>query len=373
MTAMIVRADQLTKRYGAINALSGLSFEIPRGEVFGFIGPNGAGKTTTLRILAGLSRPNSGTVEIDGIDVAGKATRLRELTGYMPDFFGVYDSMTAAEYLAFYASCYRAPKRSIAKVVDDLLQLVGLGTKRDAQVDTLSRGMKQRLCLARALVHDPEVLLLDEPASGLDPRARAEMRELVGALSEMGKTILLSSHILPELAEMCTSFGIVHEGRMVACGPARSVLSGTGPRRARARVHGDIDEAERAAGAIEGVLAVTRSGPDTLEISHSGQSSDDAGPGAAALLRSLVLAGVAVTDFRQDDGDLEQLFLQLTGPGEGVPGEDGPRPPEPATGPAGAGPAGAGPAGAGPAGAGPAGPGTADPITEAAPATEAAS
>ena len=225
----IIRAEGLRKLYGGNEALSDLSFEVAEGEVLGFIGANGAGKTTTLRILAGLSRPSGGWAEVDGADVVTGRERLHELVGYMPDFFGVYESMTAAEYLAFYASCYRVPKHLIDRVVADLLELVHLGPKRDAQVDNLSRGMKQRLCLARALVHDPRVLLLDEPASGLDPRARAEMRELVQALREMGKTIVLSSHILPELAEMCTSYGVIHDGRMVAHGPADAILAGPGP------------------------------------------------------------------------------------------------------------------------------------------------
>ena len=245
---IMIRAEGLRKVYGNTEALSDLTFEVPEGDVLGFIGANGAGKTTALRILAGLTRPSGGWAEVDGVDVAGGREQLHELVGYMPDFFGVYDSMTAAEYLAFYASCYRLPKHVIGRVVPDLLELVHLGQKRDAQVDTLSRGMKQRLCLARALVHDPKVLLLDEPASGLDPRARAEMRELVQALRELGKTIVLSSHILPELAEMCSSYGIIHEGRMVAHGPAGAILGHLGPPRARARVQGDVEEAERRAG-----------------------------------------------------------------------------------------------------------------------------
>jgi ABC-2 type transport system ATP-binding protein len=309
---VMVRAEGLVKRYGSVEALSGLSFEIARGEVFGFIGPNGAGKTTTLRVLAGLTSLHDGCVELGGVDVLEHPEVLRELTGYMPDFFGVYDSMTAAEYLAFYASCYRVPRRLAGRVVNDLLELVGLSSKRDAQVDTLSRGMKQRLCLARSLVHDPEVLLLDEPASGLDPRARADMRELVAALREMGKTVVLSSHILPELAEMCTSFGIIHQGRMVAAGPALSVLAGAGRSRARARVQGDLDEAERAAGGIQGVLSVRRVGVDTLEMNLAGTAAEGNVFDGAALLSALVRAGVAVADFRQDDGSLEELFLELT-------------------------------------------------------------
>jgi ABC-2 type transport system ATP-binding protein len=234
--------------------------------------------------------------------------------------------MTAAEYVAFYASCYRLPKHLTARVVTDLLELVHLGSKRDAQVNTLSRGMKQRLCLARALVHDPKVLLLDEPASGLDPRARGEMRELVQALRELGKTIVLSSHILPELAEMCTSYGIIHDGRMVAHGPAGAILGQAGPRRARARVQGDLEESERLARGVAGVSAVRRAGPDTLEIDLAGQADETDGTGdettnAAALLGALVAAGIPVVDFREDDGGLEQLFLQLTAPTAAEPVE----------------------------------------------------
>jgi ABC-2 type transport system ATP-binding protein len=310
---VIVRAEGLTKRYDSVQALAGLTFEVARGEVFGFIGPNGAGKTTTLRVLAGLTRPDGGRVEVAGVDVVEHPGALRELTGYMPDFFGVYDAMTASEYLGFYASCYRVPRRQTERVVSDLLELVSLTSKRDAQVDTLSRGMKQRLCLARSLVHDPAVLLLDEPASGLDPRARAEMRELVGALSEMGKTVVLSSHILPELAEMCTSFGIIHQGRMVSAGPAQSLLAADGgPRTVRARVRGDVDAAAVAAGAVDGVLGVHQVGADVLEISHRGMTLDGAVLDSADLLRGLVLAGVAVADFREADSGLEGLFLQLT-------------------------------------------------------------
>ena len=316
----IIKAVGLRKLYGSNEALSDLSFEVPEGEVVGFIGANGAGKTTTLRILAGLTRPSGGWAEVDGVDVVGERERLHELVGYMPDFFGVYDSMTAGEYLAFYASCYRLPRHLTGRVVADLLELVHLGPKQDAQVDSLSRGMKQRLCLARALVHDPKVLLLDEPASGLDPRARTEMRELVQALREMGKTIVLSSHILPELAEMCTSFGIIHDGRMVANGPAGAILSHSGARRARARVQGDLEAAGRLAESITGISSVRRSGADTLEIELAG-GPDDETVDAATLLGALIAAGIPVVDFREDDGGLEQLFLQLTAPSPGEPME----------------------------------------------------
>jgi ABC-2 type transport system ATP-binding protein len=340
----IISAEDLTKRYGSTEALSGLSFEVREGEIFGFIGANGAGKTTTLRILAGLSRPDEGWAEVDGVDVVGGLPRLHGVIGYMPDFFGVYDSMTASEYLTFYASCYRVDKHLTARVVNDLLELVALSSKRDMQVNSLSRGMKQRLCLARALVHDPKVLLLDEPASGLDPRARTEMRELVSVLQEMGKTIVLSSHILPELAEMCSSYGVIHNGRMVASGPADAILSatrpsGVAPIRARARVQGDLEEAERLAGAVAGVVGVQRVGLASLDIEYAGAGTNGELTDAATLLRGLVSSGIPVADFRTDDGGLEQLFLQLTEPA--------------ATGPATTGPATTGPATTGPAPTGP--------------------
>lgn len=219
-----VRVEGLTKRFKSAEVLSDLSFEIPWGEVFGLAGPNGSGKTTVLRVLAGLCRPDDGFAEVAGADVVTEQPRLRRLVGYVPDHFGVYESMTAAQYLVFYASCYRLPKRDAERAAADLLALVGLSAKRDDQVNYLSRGMKQRLCLARALVHDPDVLLLDEPASGLDPRARGEMRELVGALADMGKTVVFASHILPELAEACSSFGLLHDGRMLAFGPVSELL-----------------------------------------------------------------------------------------------------------------------------------------------------
>lgn len=219
-----LRAEGLEKSFGADRALRGATFEVARGEVFGLAGPNGAGKTTLLRILAGLCRPDAGWAEVAGTNVTAEA-RVHRLVGYMPEHFGLYDSMTASEYLSFYASCYRLPRQKVERAVSDLLALVGLVPKRDTMVSGLSRGMRQRLCLARSLVHDPEVLLLDEPASGLDPRARADLLELVAALGEMGKTVVLASHILAELAQICTSFGVLHEGAMVAYGTAEDLLS----------------------------------------------------------------------------------------------------------------------------------------------------
>jgi len=219
----VIDVQGLHKRYAGRAALQGVDFSVPAGEIFGFVGPNGAGKTTTIRILATLTAADSGSATIGGIPVGQDPHGVRELIGYMPDFFGVYDRLTSEEYLEFYAACHGVARRRRCKVARDLLELVDLTDRTDDQVDTLSRGMKQRLCLARALVHDPQVLLLDEPASGLDPRARVEMRELIRELRRMGKTIFVSSHILPELEELCTWVGFIDDGKMVAAGPMADV------------------------------------------------------------------------------------------------------------------------------------------------------
>src|SRR5256884_9841272 len=220
---MMIKIQHIYKSYRKVDALKGLSLQIPQGSIYGLIGPNGAGKTTLIRILAALLAPTRGEVWFDGEEVVRQPALIQRKVGYMPDFFGVYPDLTAVEYLEFYAGIHGIPRKKQASTVNDLLELVDLSSKRDANVETLSRGMKQRLCLARALVHDPEILLLDEPASGLDPRARIEMRELIRELRRMGKTILVSSHILPELEELCTWVGFIDRGRIVAAGPMGAV------------------------------------------------------------------------------------------------------------------------------------------------------
>lgn len=307
----MIRVEGLTKSFGATQALRELTFEVGKAQVMGFVGPNGAGKTTTMRILAGLVPPTSGEVTVEGIDVSRHPEQVRERVGWMPDFFGVYEHLTAGEYLGFYASCHRLPRRRVEGTVANLLELVRLSDKRRAPVDTLSRGMKQRLCLARALVHDPGVLLLDEPASGLDPRARAEMRDLVGELRAMGKTIVLSSHILPELAEMCTTFGIIDLGRMVASGPLDELLGGAGRRRARVTVRADAGRAAPAARALPGVAEVSTHG-DVLLV-HYEVDHGDAAAAASRLLAGLLGAGVEVVSFVPEHTDLEDVFLRVTG------------------------------------------------------------
>src|SRR5438094_1690628 len=219
----MIKIQQVSKRYRNVDALKDFNLEIPSGAIYGLIGPNGAGKTTLIRILAALLAPTRGEVWFDGEEVVRQPALIQRKVGYMPDFFGVYPDLTAVEYLEFYAGIHGIPRKKQASTVNDLLELVDLSSKRDALVETLSRGMKQRLCLARALVHDPEVLLLDEPASGLDPRARVELRELLRTLQGMGKTIIISSHILLELAEMCSDIAIMQGGRLIVAGDVEQV------------------------------------------------------------------------------------------------------------------------------------------------------
>jgi ABC-2 type transport system ATP-binding protein len=303
----MIAVEGLTKIYGNRTALDHVSFEVPKGEIFGFVGPNGAGKTTTLRILSALLEPTSGRALVDGADVTEHPDLVHERLGYMPDFFGVYDQLTAGEYLDFYASCYRLPKARRKKITDDLLELVGLTDRRDQAVDTLSRGLKQRLCLARALVHDPAVLLLDEPASGLDPRARVEMREILKELQTMGKTIVISSHILPELTELCTMIGIIDQGRMRATGPVHDVIRQlTAGRRLRITVLGQKEEAAavlKPLAAVHEVVMVN----GTIEAQYEG---DDAA--AASILQTLIAAGIKVFGFSQLEGGLEDAFMKAT-------------------------------------------------------------
>ena len=303
-----ISVQGLEKQYGRLAALNGVSFSVPRGSIYGFLGPNGAGKTTTLRILATLLRATAGQAWVAGEDVTRHPAEARRHIGYMPDFFGVYDDLTVREYLEFYAQAHGVPRVRWPKTISDLLELVDLGYKRDEFVETLSRGMKQRLGLTRCLVHDPEVLLLDEPASGLDPRARVEMREVLKEIASMGKAVLISSHILPELEDLSTEVGIIHRGRMVASGTVESILAQLGGNRVlEART---LDRAEQAGSILEGLPGVS----DVEILGEEGLvraacSSDSAGQ--AAILRTLVEAGVPVVSFNAVQ-ELEDLFLALT-------------------------------------------------------------
>jgi ABC-2 type transport system ATP-binding protein len=302
-----IETKHLTRRFGKLTAVHDLDLQIPAGSIFGLIGPNGAGKTTTLRMLSGLLDPSAGEIWVNGQSTARGWQQVRQHIGYMPDFFGVYEDMLVWEYLDFFARCYDLPTNRRAQVIDELLELVDLAEKREAYVQTLSRGMRQRLCLAHALVHDPAVLLLDEPASGLDPRARVEMRELLRELGMMGKTIVISSHILTELAEMCDSIGIIERGQLVASGSVDEISR-------QARQGHTLQIKSLSPG--ETVEAILRDQPgvrnifaanDLLEVEFHGDEE-----AMAAMLAALINNGIRVTSFSEVTSDLEEIFLRLT-------------------------------------------------------------
>lgn len=303
----VIETRQLTKRYGRFTALDNLDLRIEAGALFGFIGPNGAGKTTTLRMLAGLLEPSSGQIALNGQDISQDVGAARWLVGYMPDFFGVYEDMKVWEYLDFFARCYRLDAKQRARVVNELLELVDLASRRDAWVESLSRGMRQRLCLAHALVHDPQILLLDEPASGLDPRARIEMRELLKELSALGKTIIISSHILTELAEMCNQVGIIEHGRMLYHGsPQRISQQMHGHRRLRLRALAAQPEVEAGLNSYLGVTDYQLD-DDGWQINFTG---DDAA--LAGLLTHLIERKIPIIHFSEEISNLEAAFMQIT-------------------------------------------------------------
>ncbi len=309
----ILRTEGLVKRYDGTLAVAGVDLSVDAGEIFGLVGPNGAGKTTILRILATLLRPSAGEAEIAGWSVTRNPDQVRAVLGFMPDVFGVYDDMKVWEYLDFFARCYGIPAAGRRRMIGDLLDLVDLGDKRDQYVQTLSRGMQQRLCLAHALVHDPQILLLDEPASGLDPRARVELRELLRELRSLGKTILISSHILPELEELCTSVAIVDRGQVLAQGRVSDIerrLRFGAVLRVRLIADRDALEAARDRFASDADVAsavVLEDG--TIELGFRG---DDAA--SARLLADSVRAGLPIASFARAASDLEELFLQVTAP-----------------------------------------------------------
>jgi ABC-2 type transport system ATP-binding protein len=307
----IVRTRGLIKRYAGTVAVAGLDLDVAQGEIFGLVGPNGAGKTTTLRILATLLKPTAGEAEIAGISVRRNPDDARRVLGFMPDVFGVYDDMKVWEYLDFFARCYGIPAARRRQMIGDLLDLVDLGDKRDAYVQGLSRGMQQRLCLAHTLVHDPQVLLLDEPASGLDPRARVELRELLRELRSLGKTIVISSHILPELEELCTSVAIVDHGQVLAQGRVADIEKRLRYGAVlRVRVLGETDavESARAFFAAESRVASVAILEDGLiELGFRGDDAE-----SAALLARAVQADIRIASFARAASDLEELFLQVT-------------------------------------------------------------
>jgi ABC-2 type transport system ATP-binding protein len=304
---LVVDVESLWVRYGQLAAVRGISLQIPKGEVFGFIGPNGAGKSSTIKVLATLLRDFTGRVKVNGIDVLWKPQAVREKIGYVPDFFGVYEDLTVEEYLHFFAAAYRIDRSRRKAIIGDVLELTDLVHKLQSPVDALSRGMKQRLSLARVLLHDPDLLLLDEPASGLDPRARIEMRELLKALKEMGKTILISSHILHELAQLCTRIGIIEAGTMVAQGSVNEIYRHLGLLRiVHVQVVDMSDELARRIQSVPGVNSVEQQ-VDRLAIKlHEDQMSIE------DLHGHIVAAGARIRMFQPEAMDMETAFMKLT-------------------------------------------------------------
>jgi ABC-2 type transport system ATP-binding protein len=306
--AVMIKTVNLTKRYGTLVALSNLNLEIEEGDCYGFIGPNGAGKSTTIKILATLLQPTWGEARVCDYVVGYQSRQIRPLIGYVPDYFGAYEDMVVQEYMEFFAAAYNINGPSRAKIVNDVLELTDLAYKRDAFVDGLSRGMKQRLSIARVLVHDPKVLLLDEPAGNLDPRARIEMRELLKELQRMRKTILISSHILPELADLCNKVGVIEQGELLYSGPVTDIV-----RRAKTgtvvHVGVPIDQQEPAAALlslepnIENVMATN--GYLTVSLR---EGIDDFG----FVAQRLIGAGYKLTLLREEEVNLETAFMRLT-------------------------------------------------------------
>ncbi len=308
----MIECRKLTKRYGHTLALDGLDLTVGGGELHGFVGPNGAGKTTAMRILSTLLRPDSGEALVDGVGVVANPGKARSMVGYMPDFFGVYDNLKVWEYLDLYAGCLRMGEKERRRRIDELLDLIALTDKREVFVDGLSRGMKQRLCLARALLHDPRLLILDEPASGMDPRARAEMRDILTEIGQMGKTVLISSHILPELSQMCSSMSILERGKMIFSGTVEAL-------EAKMHAHAELivrftekpgeEDAARAREAIQVVFDML---PEESEPGLWRIGAPESDEGDARLLSQLMNLGLSICEFKREKATLEQVFMEVT-------------------------------------------------------------
>ena len=303
----MLKIENLHKIYGKYHALSGRDMTVTEGALYGFVGPNGAGKTTAIKIMTGLLQAEEGSVLINGKDALADPDQLKSCIGYVPDFFGVYDNLTVGEYMSFFASCYQLDGLVARKRYTALLEQVGLEDKLDFYVDGLSRGMKQRLCLARALIHDPQILILDEPTSGLDPRTRVEFKEILEDLKFAGKTILISSHVLSELSEMCTDIGIIDQGRMILEGNIQDILS---------RVNASNPLVISVYSNMEKALSILKSHPCVRTISmrekdicvrFTGDAQDE-----AILLQQLIDSDVLVNGFTREKGSLETVFMQLT-------------------------------------------------------------
>ena len=303
----MLRIENVKKSYGKYRALDGLNMEIKPGALYGFVGPNGAGKTTTIKILAGLLAPDEGRISIDGMDMSTAGQDLKGKIGYVPDHFGVYDNLTVWEYMEFFAACYGIEGLTGRKRCEFLLDQVGLERRRDFYVDGLSRGMKQRLCLARALVHEPKLLILDEPSAGLDPKTRKEFMEMIMEINEQGTTIFISSHVLSELSQVCTDIGIIEQGRIVLGGSMKEILERVD--QSNPLLITVYRNAERAMGILRSHSCVrTISIKDNcFAVGFTGDAQDE-----ALLLQQLVDAEVLVNGFTRQQGNLESLFMQIT-------------------------------------------------------------
>lgn len=309
-----IEVEKLTKAYGKQIAVDELSLSIPVGEIFGFVGPNGAGKTSTLRMVVGLLKPTHGTVRVLGKDIANHNRDFRQLVGYMPDFFGTYLDLKVWEYLDFFGACYKIEESKRQKLIEELLELVDLTHRKDDLVDQLSTGLKQRLSLARALIHDPQVLILDEPAAGLDPRARVEIRALMHELQQMGKTIFFSTHILSDVAEICTSVAVIEAGRLVATGKLDELqIKYLVQRKIKLTILGDLQAAINFLQPFPNISGIEiQSNENTLErrsLSFEFQGDDRA---LNKVLSDMIQNEIPVLHFHEDNGDLEDLFLKIT-------------------------------------------------------------
>ncbi|MCD8082957.1 MAG: ABC transporter ATP-binding protein [Clostridiales bacterium] len=303
----MLRIEKLEKMFGNYHVLDGLDMEIADGSLYGFVGPNGAGKTTTIRIVAGLLAPDGGRVEIDGIDAWKSPRQTKERIGYVPDHFGVYDNLKVSEYMEFFASCYGIEGYRARRRAEILLDQVGLGDKKDAFVDGLSRGMKQRLSLARALIHDPAFLIMDEPTAGLDPRTRLEFRDMMWDLHEDGKTILISSHQLADLAELCTDIGMIDEGKMVLKGNVSEITEQIYTSKPLIiTVQENRETAMQILKEMSAIRTITVKGADIM-VNFAGDGDQE-----CELLKRLIDAGVKIRGFMREPGSLEPVFMQIT-------------------------------------------------------------
>jgi ABC-2 type transport system ATP-binding protein len=307
----IIEIKQLTKRFKKRIAVNNINFNIENGEIFGLVGPNGAGKTTTMRMLVTLLKPDQGEIFVGGYSILKQANDVRRQIGFMPDSFGVYGDMTVNEYLDFFGACYKIHPHRRAQLISDLLDLVDLGHRRDDMVDTLSTGLKQRLGLARVLIHDPGILVLDEPASGLDPRARVEIRELLLEVARLGKTILFSSHILSDVGELCSRVGIIEDGKMAALGTLQQLSQHVMPHR---QIHIELlsrsEDAQAALRSMPGVAevrVVENSNRASLDVDFIGDDES-----IHQLLAKLLAEGFPVVHFSEDSKNLEEVFMRTT-------------------------------------------------------------